>query len=148
MNLDKAFKISYLVIKSGSSRSKPDEVMITLYSRGARFVLFSLADAEWHMSIKNGQSPPYWVIFIVLAILRCVARRYQGGNLTLLESCRGCCWSRYDAKPEIGDEKGASLMTSLDASRMYDLKNCAWVYYVIDCQSHKPRLYQFLLWYI
>ena len=60
--------------------------------------------------------------FIVLAMLRCVARRYQGGGLTLLESCRGCCLSRYDAKPEIGEENSASLMTSLDASRMYDLK--------------------------
>ena len=67
-------------------------------------------------------------------MLRCVARRYQGGGLTLLESCRGCCWSRYDTKPEIGDEKSASLMTSLDASRMYDLnaihKNlCIYLYF-------------------
>ena len=45
MDLDKAFKIpSCLVIESGSSRSKPDEVKT--YSRGARNALFSLADAE------------------------------------------------------------------------------------------------------
>ena len=54
-------------------------------------------------------------------MLRCMARRYQGGGLTLLESCRGCCWSRYDTKPEIGEENRASLMTLLDESRMYDL---------------------------
>ena len=59
---------------------------------------------------------------IVLAMLWCVARHYQGGGFTLLESCWGCCWSRYDAKPEISEENSASLMTSLDASRMYDLK--------------------------
>ena len=58
--------------------------------------------------------------FIVLAMLRCVARRYQGSGLTLLESCRGCCWSRYYAKPEIVEENSASLMTFLDASSMYD----------------------------
>ena len=47
MDLDKAFKIpSYLVIESGSSRSKPDEVMTTLYNRGTRNALFSLADAK------------------------------------------------------------------------------------------------------
>ena len=47
MDLDKAFEIpSYLFIESGSSRSKPDEVMTTLYSRGTRNALFSLADAE------------------------------------------------------------------------------------------------------
>ena len=58
MDLDKAFKIpSYLIIESGSSWSKPDEVMTALYSRGAQNALFSLADAEWHMSIKNGRSP-------------------------------------------------------------------------------------------
>ena len=46
----------------------------------------------------------------------------------LLESCRGCCWSRYDAEPEIGEENSASLMTSLDASRMYDLNKYIHVY--------------------
>ena len=124
MDLDKAFKIpSYLVIESGSSRPKPDEVKSTLKGRGARNALFSLADAEWHMSIKKGRSPALLVFFfIVLAMLRCVARRYQGDSLTLLESCQGCCWSRYDAEPEICDENSASLMTSLDASRMYDSK--------------------------
>ena len=63
----------------------------------------------------------YICFLIVLVMLRCVARRYQGGGLTLLESYRGCCWRRYDAKPGIGKENSASLMTSLDASRMYDL---------------------------
>ena len=95
----------------------------SLYSRGARNALFSLTDAEWHMSIKNGRSPALLFFLILLAMLRCVARRYQGGGLTLLESCRGCCWSRYDAEPEIGEENSASLMTSRDASRMYDLDN-------------------------
>ena len=65
MDLDKSFKIpSYLVIESGSSLSKPDEVMTTLYSRGARNALFSLADAEWHMSIKNGRSPALLGFFV------------------------------------------------------------------------------------
>ena len=57
-----------------------------------------------------------------LAILWRVARRYQRGGLILLESCQDCCWSRYDAESEIGDKNSASLMTSLDASRMYDFK--------------------------
>ena len=68
------------------------------------------------MSIKNGRSPALRFFFIALA----KARRYQGGGLALLESCRGCCWSRYDAEPEIGDENSSSLGTYLDASRMYD----------------------------
>ena len=126
MDLENASKIpSYLVIESGSSWSKPDEVMTTLYSRGARNALFSLADSEWHMSIKNGWSSAWLGFFIVLVMLRCVARCYQGGGLTLLESCRGCCWSWYDAKPEIGGENSASLMTFLDASRTYDLNKMA-----------------------
>ena len=129
MDLDKAFKIpSYLVIESGSSWSKPDEVMTTLYYRGARNSLFSLADAEWHMSIKNGRSPALQIFLIALTMLRCVAHRYQGGGLTLLESCRGCCWSQYDAKPEIGEENSASLMTFLGASRMYDLYIYIYIY--------------------
>ena len=72
---------------------------------------------EWSKSSLTA----FFFFFIVLAMLQCVACRYQGGGLTLLESCRGCCWSRYDAKPEIGKENSASLMTSLNASRMYDL---------------------------
>ena len=68
---------------------------------------------------------------IVLAMLRCVARRYQGGRLTLLESCRGCCWSRYDAEPEIGEENSASLMTFLDASRKYDIYIYIYIYIYI-----------------
>ena len=85
--------------------------MTTLNCKCARNALFSLADTEWHVSIKNGRSLALLGFFkIVLAMLRCVARRYQGGGLTLLESCRGCCWSRYDAKPEIGKENSASLM--------------------------------------
>ena len=98
--------------------------MTTLYGRGARNALFSLADAERYMSIRTVKVWPYcFVFFVVLAMLRCVAHGYQGGGLTLLESCRGCCWSRYDAEPEIVKENSASLMTSLDASRMYDLYN-------------------------
>ena len=37
--------------------------IIIKYSRGPRNALFSLADAEWHMSIKNGQSPALQIFF-------------------------------------------------------------------------------------
>ena len=78
MDLEKGFKIpSYLVIESGSSRSKPDEVMTTLYSRGARNALFSLTDAEWRMSIKNGRSPALLFFFF-----------YCFSNVTLLSRRR------------------------------------------------------------
>ena len=65
--------------------------------------------------------------FVVLAMLRC----YQGGGLTLLESCRGCCGSRYDAKPEIGEVNNSTLMTSLGASRIYDLYIYIYIYIYI-----------------
>ena len=109
------------------------EVMTTLYSRGARNALFSLVDAEWHVN----KVQPYWVFFIVLAMLRCVACCYQGCGLTLLESCRGCCWSWYAAKPEIGEENSASLMTSLDASRMYDLN--IYILQDVELKTYRER---------
>ena len=92
----------YIGIESGSSQPKPDEVKMVLCKRGVWNALFSLADTEGQMSIKNGRSPALR-FFIALAKARRVARRDQGSGLALPESCRGCYWSRYDAEPEIGD---------------------------------------------
>ena len=122
MDLDKAFRISsYLVIESGSSWSKPDEVMTTLYSRGAQNAPFSLADAKWHMSIKNGRSPALRIFFdcfsnVMVHGMSLLRRRFDSSRVMpglLLESI----W----CKIEIGKENSASLMTFLDASRMYNL---------------------------
>ena len=58
---------------------------------------FSLTVTEGQMSIRTAEVRPYFKIFC-FGRGTSVARRDQGGGLALPESCRGFCWSRYDAK--------------------------------------------------
>ena len=82
---------------------------------------FSLAVTEGQMSIRMAEVQPYYIFLFCFGRGTSVAHRNQGGGLALPESCRGFCWSQYDAKkPEISNEDSASLKTYFDASRMHD----------------------------
>ena len=49
------------------------------------------------MSIRTVEARPYY-FFLCFGRGTSVARRDHGGGLALPESCRGYCWSRYDAE--------------------------------------------------
>ena len=61
------------------------------------------------------------------------AQCFQGGDLEILNSGWGCCWSQYDVQePKIGYEDSRSLKTILNAS-----KNCILQIYI--CSFKKKQ---------
>ena len=108
-----------LVNKALFMHEEIDEVKMVFYIvEECGMPCFSLAVTEWQMTIRTAEVRPYCFFFVVFFCFgrgTSVARRDQGGGLTLPESCPGFCRSRYDAqKPEIGDEDSASLKTYPD----------------------------------
>ena len=89
---------SYLGTETRSSQPKPDEVKMVLYIvEECGMPCFSLAITEWQMSITAEVRPYLFGVFFCFDWGTSVPRRDQGGGLALQESCRGSCWSRYDA---------------------------------------------------
>ena len=89
--------------------------------------LFSLA-VYWRTDVyKNGRSPAL-LVFFCIGRGTSVARRDHGGGLALPESCRGYCWSRYDAEITRNRRWRQCITEDLpDASRIYDWnENILW----------------------
>ena len=112
---------SYLGTDSGSSREKPDEVKMVLYSWGVWNALFSLAVYQKTDVYKNGRSPAFYLFFLCFGRGMSVARRDHGGGLALLESSWGYCRSWYDAEITRNRQWRQRITEDLpDASKMYD----------------------------
>ena len=83
------------------------------------------------MSIRTAEVRPYYFVFC-FGRGTSVARRDHGGGLTLPESCRGYCRSRYDAEITRNRWWRQCITEDLpDVSRMYD-----WNWHT-DCKPQK-----------
>ena len=112
---------SYPGTDSGSSREKPDEVKMVLYSRGVWNACFHWLFTKRQMSIRTARSPAFYLFFLRFGRGTSVARRDHGGGLALLESSRGYCRSWYDTEITRNRQWRQHITEDLpDASKMYD----------------------------
>ena len=113
---------SYHGTDPGSSREKPDEVKMVLYSWGVWNALFSLAVfTKRQMSIRTAEVRLFIYFFLCFGRGMSVARCDHGGGLALSESSWGYCRSWYDAEITRNRQWRQRITEDLpDASKMYD----------------------------
>ena len=144
--IDQDVWVVILVIKTTIIQSRCGcliYIYIYIYIYEVKMVLYTAE--EWgmpcfhwlftkrQMSIRTAEVRPYCFFFLFFFCFgrgTSVARRDHGDGLSLLESCRGYCRSRYDAEITRNRQWRQCITEALpDASKMYDWNIYIYIYY-------------------